>query len=97
MDSPKDQPFYEVLTLRGVFLYCGEQSLVMEPSTSDRLTRMVPINLYGDYMGDDDDWELARSLGPITTEAIGCYFERWDPENGRYLMNEATRKWYPDG
>ncbi|CAG8563184.1 4072_t:CDS:2 [Ambispora leptoticha] len=97
LDSPKDEPFYEVLTLRGVFLYCGEKSLVNEPPSSDRLKRMIPINLYGDYMGDEDDWELAKALGPITTESIGCYFERWDSENGRYIMNEATRKWFPDG
>jgi hypothetical protein len=86
-----------VLTHRGSFLYCGQKTLVLEPYDSERLSRMVPTNVYGDHIGDEADWELAKALGPVTTELVGCYFERWDPESCKYIMNEVTTKWFPHG
>ncbi|CAG8656558.1 42550_t:CDS:2 [Gigaspora margarita] len=97
IESPRDEPFYEVLTHRGSFIYCGQKTLMLEPPNSERLLRMVPSNVYGDHLGDEADWKLAKALGPVTTELVGCYFESWDPENRKYIPNELTRKWFPDG
>jgi hemimethylated DNA binding protein len=97
VESPRNEPFYEVLTHRGSFLYCGQKTLVIEPYDSERLSRMVPTNVYGDHIGDEADWELAKALGPVTTELVGCYFERWDPESCKYLMNEVSARWFPHG
>ncbi|RHZ84797.1 hypothetical protein Glove_74g106 [Diversispora epigaea] len=97
LDSPRNEPFYEVLTHRGSFLYCGQKTLILEPYNSERLLRMVPSNVYGDFLGNESDWELAKALGPVTTELVGCYFERWDPESCKYIPNEVTCKWFPDG
>ncbi|EXX58209.1 hypothetical protein RhiirA5_493737 [Rhizophagus irregularis] len=97
VESPRNEPFYEVLTHRGSFLYCGQKTLVIEPYDSERLLRMVPASVYGDHIGDEADWELAKALGPVTTELVGCYFERWDPESCKYIMNEVSAKWFPHG
>ncbi|CAG8560194.1 14379_t:CDS:2 [Acaulospora morrowiae] len=97
IESPRNEPFYEVLTHRGSFIYCGQRTLILEPLNSERLSRMVPANVYGDFLGDEADWELAKALGPVTTELVGCYFERWDQESCKYIPNEVTSRWFPDG
>ncbi|CAG8514148.1 2734_t:CDS:2 [Acaulospora colombiana] len=97
LESPRNEPFYEVLTHRGSFIYCGQRTLILEPLNSERLLRMVPTNVYGDFLGNEADWELAKALGPITTELVGCYFERWDQESCKYIANEVTSRWFPDG
>ncbi|KAF9570805.1 hypothetical protein EC968_001405 [Mortierella alpina] len=34
-------------------------------------------------------------LGPLGTEAVGQYFERWDGDRGHYVMNKELKKVYP--